>query len=111
MSRAHLCRTQLICDRAAPVASECDTTVTLPTFTCRVTYQDVVVTCHVTTTPKSADTFTWQARPDRIVATRAGIEAAMWRAYPQASDMWIRWWGRRGRDGGFPCPRRSPRGR
>jgi hypothetical protein len=64
-----------------PVASDCDTVVIASEFTCRVTYQGETVTYHVTTQPDSGSAYTWQAQADQLVATKAGIEAAMWRAY------------------------------
>jgi hypothetical protein len=64
-----------------PVTSECDTTVIEPAFTCRVTYLGEVVTYQVTTKPDSQGTYTWQAKPDALIATRTGIEAAMWHKY------------------------------
>jgi hypothetical protein len=64
-----------------PVTSRCDTTDIEPAFTCRVTYLGETVTYRVSTTAQSADSYTWRARPDALVATRAGIEAAIWRRY------------------------------
>jgi len=64
-----------------PVTSWCDTADIEPTFTCRVTYLGETVTYRVTTTAQSADSYGWRARPDALVATKAGIEAAMWRRY------------------------------
>jgi hypothetical protein len=64
-----------------PVTSRCDTTDIEPAFTCRVTYLGETVTYRVNTTAQSADSYAWRARPDALVATRAGIEAAIWRRY------------------------------
>ena len=64
-----------------PVTSRCDTTDIEPEFSCRVTYLSQIVTYRVTTTARSAGLCSWQARPGALVATRAGIEAAMWRRY------------------------------
>src|SRR5207237_10671413 len=64
-----------------PVTSWCDTADIEPTFTCRVTYLGETVTYRVTTTAQSADRYGWRARPDALVATKAGVEAAMWRRY------------------------------
>lgn len=67
-----------------PVKSECDlASIIVPKFSCRITYLDEVVTYQVTTErkPGSTDTFNWEAKPDTLVATRQGIEAALWRKY------------------------------
>jgi hypothetical protein len=64
-----------------PVAPVCNTATIRPAFTCRITYLGEVVTYHVTTTPSGPGNYTWRARPDALVATRSGIEAAMWRTY------------------------------
>ena len=64
-----------------PVTSDCDTVVIASEFTCRVIYQGETITYHVTAQPDSGSTYTWQARADQLVATKVGIEAAMWRAY------------------------------
>ena len=64
-----------------PVASECDTVVIAPSFTCRITYLGQTVSYQVTTRQASANGYNWQARADSMVATRAGIETAMWREY------------------------------
>jgi hypothetical protein len=71
-----------------PVSSDCATTLIQPAFTCHVTYMGKVVTYRVTTTATGGDSYNWQASPDVLVATRGGIEAAMWRAYAsQATAM------------------------
>ncbi|GAA2433058.1 hypothetical protein GCM10010191_53860 [Actinomadura vinacea] len=71
---------------ARPVKSECDTTVALPSFTCRVTFLDEVVAYRVTTKPRGTGSFEWRAQADTMVATRAGIQAALWRKYsPRAT--------------------------
>jgi hypothetical protein len=68
-----------------PVTSGCGTADIEPRFTCRVTYLGQTVTYRVTTTPDSSDGFpdgyTWKATPDTLIATRAGVEAAIWREY------------------------------
>jgi hypothetical protein len=69
-----------------PVKSDCDTTVATPSFACRVTFMDEVVTYNVTTEAREVNSFTWKAQADRMVVTRAGIQAAMWRTYsPRAT--------------------------
>jgi hypothetical protein len=71
-----------------PVSSGCDTELIEPSFTCHVTYLGKVVTYRVTTTGAGSGSYNWQARPDMLVATRGGIEAAVWRAYAsQATAM------------------------
>jgi hypothetical protein len=64
-----------------PVTSACDATAIEPQFTCRVTYLGQVVTYRVTTAPDTAGGYTWKATPDKLIATKAGVEAAMWRKY------------------------------
>lgn len=64
-----------------PVTSECDTTDIEAAFDCRVIYLGETVTYRVTTESRSMDSYSWQAVPNMLVATRAGIEAAMWRKY------------------------------
>ncbi|MFC5750548.1 hypothetical protein [Actinomadura rugatobispora] len=69
-----------------PLKSDCDTTVATPSFTCRVTFMDEVVTYRVTTEARGTNSFTWKAQADAMVVTRTGIQAAVWRTYsPRAT--------------------------
>lgn len=64
-----------------PVSVDYGITTVMPAFTCRITYLGEVVSYQVTTTPAGSDTWEWEAQPDRMVAVRKGIEAALWRRY------------------------------
>jgi hypothetical protein len=64
-----------------PVSTSCGTHRIKPAFTCRITCLGHVATYRVTAAKTRGSYYAWQARPDVLVATRGGIEAAMWRTY------------------------------
>jgi len=52
-----------------------------PVFPCTIAVFDEVVTYQVKTKPGDNNYSDWTAKPDALIATRAGIEAAVWRHY------------------------------
>lgn len=64
-----------------PATGECDAKQITASFTCTVTYEGQKVIFAVTTTSKGGGSYTWEAKPDKMVITRAGIHAELWDKY------------------------------
>lgn len=86
-----------------PLKSDCSALHLRQSFTCTITFMGEDITYQVKTTPDGGNRFRWTATPDALVATRAGIEAALWQAYAtRASEIRC--------DPGLPDQQRVPPG-